>query len=138
MKLFLSFVILFFLATCQSDKNILGKWRLVEIDFSEHLSTLRNDERADFESIIKRQSSMLDQTFYNFMEDSILQVITPKKNDTGQIMQIEKWGLSKNQDSLIIINAEKELFHLKKHDDFKMILTSKSTPKRRLVLVKVE
>jgi|TARA_R110000737_G_scaffold2188_3_gene6179 hypothetical protein len=136
-SLFLIALLLLF-GACQSENYIIGKWRLVEIDFSDHLATLDSEERSFFEEIIEKQTTMLDQTFFNFEADSALQVITPKKDGTGQIMQIEKWGLSKNQDSLVMINTETELFFVNRSEKNKLILTSNDRPKRKLVLIKAD
>jgi hypothetical protein len=136
-SLFLIALLLLF-GACQSENDIIGKWRLVDIDFSDHLATLDSEERSFFEEIIEKQTTMLDQTFFNFEADSALQVITPKKDGTGQIMQIEKWGLSKNQDSLVMINTETELFFVNRSEKNKLILTSNDRPKRKLVLIKAD
>lgn len=137
MKSCLFIVALILLAACQPENDIIGKWRLVDIDFSEHLTTLKDEDRKAFESILEKQSIMLDQTFFNFETDSVLQVITPKKDGTGQIMQIEKWGLSKNKDTLVMINTETELFFVDRSKVDILILSSNDRPKRKLTLKKV-
>ncbi|MFA7272648.1 MAG: hypothetical protein WC044_02210 [Crocinitomicaceae bacterium] len=127
---------LFLLFSCQQEKSFLGKWRLVAIDYSEHLETLEGEEKTFFESILEKQSVMLDQTFYDFKGGNELHVITPKKVGSGQIMQIEKWGSTKNLDSLYFINEEMEIFRVdwSKRDTLQLFATD--YPKRKLVLVK--
>lgn len=129
-------LLLVVIVSCKPKETINGKWRLTKIDYNEHLKTLDTESRAAFEEILAVQAEMIDLTFFNFLEDSVLQVITPKKSGEGQIMQIEKWGASKNFDSLYFVNSEIELFLMKKVALDTLVLFSDAPPKRILTLVK--
>jgi hypothetical protein len=137
MKAFVVLFTLIFLVSCKPDNDVIGKWRLVEIDFSDHLATLEGEEKARYQEIIEKQRTMLEETFFNFEANNVLQVIKPQKDGSGQIMQIEKWILSKNQDSLEMINANREMFLVNLKDRNKMILSSVDSPKRKLIMTRV-
>ncbi len=136
MKVIASLLLMLALVSCGEKKSFIGKWRLVEIDYSEHLKSLKGEQKEFFESVIEMQSVMLDQTFYDFKEMDELNVITPKKDGPGQIMQIEKWKTTPKKDSLYFVNEVTEGFKVNWSKEDTLVLTSSMEPKRKLILVK--
>lgn len=135
-NLFFAFILLLGIVSCGSKEPIVGKWKLVEIDYSEHLKSLDPEVQEIFLSMVDRQSqNILNKTFFDFEDDGSL-VITAPKFDKGSTADEGTWRLNTDKDSLFITNSDSEIFALRMGDENTMLLSSVDQPMRRLKLVR--
>lgn len=136
---YLSLILICFgLNSCSNDpkKELIGKWKLVNIDYSRHLETIEPKLREEFISMSEGQKQhVLNKTFFEFSENGILQIEAPKYKGGNAILS-GTWALSAQNDSILLDYGEIEIYAFQFDDEQKLVLESSDVPLRINTLVK--
>jgi len=129
-------VSLFLLASCGGNEPIVGEWKLVEIDYSEHLKEIDPMLKDAFIDMLDQQSaSLLNKTFFTFNKDSELTIVSPKYMG-GTTTAEGTYEFNDSKDSLYIHNEDSESYAIAFIEDNKMKWSSGEKPYRKLTLVR--
>ncbi len=129
-------VSLFLLASCGGNAPIVGEWKLVEIDYSEHLKEIDPILKDAFIDMLDQQSaSLLNKTFFTFKKNGELTIVSPKYMG-GTTTAEGTYELNASKDSLYIHNEDSESYAIAFIEDKKMKWSSGEKPYRKLTLVR--
>lgn len=132
-------IILLFLTACSNSSNeIVGKWKLEEIDYSSYFKEV-SDEVRDFlqEQMNTEFSRLKDKTFFEFREDNSL-ILEAPNYEKKQTFTNGKWSMNDTKDSLFLDLADPEAYKIITLNDSELFLTTDDAPKRTLRLTKVK
>lgn len=154
MKSFLYLISILFLLSCNENRNkvkseksefenvkktnelpICGRWKLIELDYSQFLAEQSNEVRIQFEKEIEREFARLkNKTFFKFLPNFQLQIEQPSENG---IQSIKKgtFSLNKKMDSLKLIFPIEENYKIVKVTNSELILSTDEVPKRTLYFI---
>lgn len=136
----ISFVIILLLLTaCSNSSNeIVGKWKLEEIDYTSYFKEV-SDEVRDFlqEQMNTEFSRLKDKTFFEFREDNSL-ILEAPNYEKKQTFTNGKWSMNDTKDSLFLDLADPEAYKIITLNDSELFLTTDDAPKRVLRLSKVK
>ncbi len=124
------------LTACSGKEPIQGEWKLIQIDYSEHLKEIDPILKESFIEMLDQQSSsLLHKTFFTFQPDGMVTIVAPKYRG-GTTTVDGKYTLNEEKDSLYIENEDSESYAVEFLDDDKMKWTSGEKPFRKLTLVR--
>lgn len=132
----LGFMVVFLFAACTNKEPLLGKWKLIHIDYTQHLQEMDPSLRESFQEMIDVQGrNVLNKTYFDFQEKGQLKIISAKFGG-GQREDFGSWTKNKNGDSLFLKSSDSEQFAMEISNDGTLFLNSGDRPYRRITLIR--
>jgi Lipocalin-like domain len=132
--LFSSIVFLF--SSCSKDTEVVGNWKLTDIDYSAHMATIDPALRESFQEMAAAQgANVINKTFFTFDEKGDLQIKSTKFGG-GERIDKGAWRMNETKDSLYLQSADNEFFAIEKLSEDSLILNSSDRPYRKLTLIR--
>lgn len=138
MKFFAVTLLIIVLSACSdSSSKVEGRWKLENIDYSAYFSEVSDEVRSFLEGQMEVEFNRLkDKTFFEFGENNVLKLEAPNYVDKKTITD-GTWKMNAAQDSIFFQLADPESYKIITLNEKEMILSTDETPKRTLVLSKV-
>lgn len=127
------------LSACSGKEDTLtGKWKLVDIDYSEFFKNAPEEVRGVIESKMAEELERIkDKTYFTFHEDKKLEMQAP--NYLGKAVgQKGSWRLNQSMDSVYFDLEYPESYKIIELSSEKLILRTDEMPVRILHLVPAE
>jgi len=132
-------LVLLILVSCSDSSNqIIGKWKVEKIDYSEFFENAPSGLKEILESKMQEEFERLKgKTFFTFSEGEIVKLEAPNFEGKQTITE-GKYSFNDTKDSLFFDLAENESYKIIKMDDKTLILSTDEQPNRVLTLSKIE
>lgn len=137
MKSIFIILVLFLVISCTNKQDdLLGKWRLESIDYSEFLKTIPVDLQKSFRQQIESESDRITgKTFFDFKENDQLELTYPNGQKTLSLKG--KWTVSEKADSIFLKKEDPESFKIVKLTEQNLTLKTSDQPQRTIYLEKI-
>ncbi len=132
------FILLFGVLSCSkgTEKQLIGNWKLIDIDYSKHLKEVQPELREEFLAMTdNHKKNVLNLIFFDFKSEGKCNIVSPKFGG-GTANLPGTWHLNEAEDSLFIENQDSESFALSFTNDAKLKLESHQKPLRVYTFVK--
>lgn len=137
-KILIGLVLLVGLSCSDSSNEIIGKWKVENIDYSEFFRNAPPELKDLLESKMNEEFERLKgKTFFTFSDDQKLQLEAPNFEGKQTITNGE-YSFNNTKDSLFLDHADKESYKIVKLDDKTLILSTEEQPNRVITLSKME
>jgi hypothetical protein len=139
MRILLAITLTIVLASCSSKEDTLtGKWKLVNIDYSEFFKNAPEEVRGVIEAKMAEELERIkDKTFFTFHDDKKLVLEAP--NYLGKVVgQKGSWRTNASMDSVYFDLEYPESYKIVELSSEKLILRTDEMPIRILHLVPSE
>lgn len=122
------------LTSCQLAPSVLGKWKLVKMDYTPFIQTMNEDEAEAFESQIQSHIDLItNRTFFTFEEKNVLSIGSPK-SDGGSAVDMGNWRINDENDSLYFFLEAPESYSVNWKGRDTIELRTEDRPQRILTL----
>ena len=139
MKIFIFSSLIILLVACSNpSNNLIGKWKLISIDYSPYYAEVSDEVKAIFQEKLEEQTKrMIGKTYFEFKIDNSMRLESPSVEN--EIVPFDgSWKFNQTEDSVIFNLNGEEHYKIRTMTENKLILSTDESPKRILTFSKTE